>query len=125
MEKNDGGEPRLALVFRPIGDLVPDSRLIQRVRVTDVTLSVSAFSLSEVDSLQVGAKGLSEKRRTIRLQLPRGSIGRSEQVRFENDLDRFHMWSLVHNTLNSQSEARNPCPAPRAGAEVQKDSEQG
>jgi hypothetical protein len=102
--ENGGGELRLALGFRwrPIGDLVPDRRLIQRVRVTDITFSVSALSLSEIDSLQVCAEGLSEERGTIRLQLPRGSICRFEQVGFENDLDRFHVWSLVHTGLNSQ-----------------------
>lgn len=51
----------------------------------------------------MSAQGLSEERRAIRLQLSDGPIGGPQQIALQNDLDRCHVWNLIHIGVNSQS----------------------
>jgi len=93
--ENGKAGPRLALVVRPIGYLVPDGGVVQRVRVLDVTIAVTPFLLLQVQSPQMRPKGLPKKSRPVRLQFLRRAVRQPEQVAIENDLDGFH---AVENT---------------------------
>ena len=101
------GEPRRVLVVRPIGHPVPGRWIAQRIGVPKIPFVVAALSLMGLQSLEMGAQGLAKKRRPIRFQLANRSVRGPQEIGLQDDLDRFHMWNLLHIEFNIN-------PAPRA-----------
>src|SRR5207245_5084128 len=67
-----------------------------------VSLSIRLFPLPHLQRSKVRAHRLSDERGPVELESSRGPVGGLQQSRFDDDLDRLHVWSLLHSRLHSQ-----------------------
>lgn len=75
----------------------PDKRFIVIVRLFRIARAVTLLQRAYLQSLKVFPEGFANQSGPIPLRSPRGLLSRSQQVWVENDLDRFHMWTLLHS----------------------------
>jgi hypothetical protein len=95
------GHP-LALFRRPRGLCFPQGRFIPRLRLPLITLPVALFAAEYFQSLEVVPEGLPHQCGTVLFHSPRCPIRGLQKTFIENNLDRFHMWTLVHSILHTQ-----------------------
>jgi hypothetical protein len=90
------GHP-LALFCRPRPLGFPRRRFISALRLLLITLPVALFAIAYFESFEVSPQSFPHQSRTVSLQLPCGSIRGLQKALFENDLYRFHVWTLTHS----------------------------
>src|SRR5438067_1269026 len=95
---NEGGRGKLprVLFVRPIGHPVPNGWIVQRIRVSKITFAVVVPSVVSIQSPEMGRERLTKKCAPVRLQLSGRAVRGAQQIGLQDDLDRLHMWTLVH-----------------------------
>ena len=67
-----------------------------------VTFAVALLEFPDVQPSKVLTKGIANQRRPIQFCATRSPVCGAQQFRVEDNLDGFHMWTLLHSILHSQ-----------------------
>src|ERR1019366_7117969 len=91
----------LGLFRRPRRLRFPNKGFIVHLWPVRIAVAVTLLESSDLQSLEVFSERVANQRRAIPLGTMRGPIGRLSELRIENNLDRFHMWNLLHSILHT------------------------
>ncbi len=93
---------RLGLFRRPRRLRFPNKDFIVHLWPVRIAVAVTLLESSDLQSLEVFSERVANQRRAIPLGTMRGPVGRLSELRIANNLDRFHMWNLLHSILHNQ-----------------------
>jgi hypothetical protein len=82
--------------FRPRSDFVPGGKLGGIVRSPLIGIALATLEIRRTQTLQVSSERIAHQGGTVDLESPRHPIRRAEQILFDHDSYRAHMWNVLH-----------------------------
>ena len=87
--------------------------------MADVAGAIPPLAVFDRQAPEVHAERIAHERRSIQTAAAGGAVGGLQQLLFDDDLNRLHVWILFNNILHSQSgDAQGASPENCAGGDV-------
>ena len=93
------------LCLRPRRLRFPASQFIAALRDSLVSFSITVFERPDLQSCQVLARSVANRRGPISACAPRRLVGRPQQFQVEDNLNCLHMWNLLRIPMMSISQS--------------------